>query len=158
MRDSVVEAYERGGGRRRPLTPEQLAEITRRMEENGRLGEEFVLNYERRTLRRAGRSALADQVQWVSQESVSEGYDIKSYDISGEEKWIEVKATTGSHRVFEMSQNEWNTCCAAGDKYYIYRVSNVRTSPAIEKIRNPQDLETRGGITRSATGWRVTLH
>ena len=156
----VVEAYERGDVRslsRRKLSPEQFLEIKRRMEENGHLGEEFVLNHERRALRRAGRSDLADRVRWVSQESVCEGYDIRSYEISGDEKWIEVKATAGRLRVFEVSDHEWRTCCAAGEKYYIYRVSHVRTSPEIEKFRNPRDLEAQGRITKSATGWRVRL-
>ena len=79
------------------------------MEENGRLGEEFVLNYERRALRRAGHRDLAERVEWVSQESVCEGYDILSYEVSGDEKWIEVKATKGNRRVFEMSDHERST-------------------------------------------------
>ncbi|HEV8575001.1 MAG TPA: DUF3883 domain-containing protein, partial [Dehalococcoidia bacterium] len=124
IRKRLVEAYEAGNLRvlrRRKLTPAELREILRRAEENGRLGEEFVLNHERRALRRAGRSDLADGVRWISQESVAEGYDILSYEVSGDPKWIEVKSTVGISRSFEMSDLEWRTCCAAGAKYYIYR-------------------------------------
>ena len=156
----VVEAYEKGNFRllsRKKLSPEQFLDIKRRMEENGRLGEEFVMNEERRVLRRAGKPYLANRVRWISQESVCEGYDILSYEITGEEKWIEVKATSGSSRVFEMTDHEWRICCAAGEKYWVYRISLVRTSPSIERIRNPKALDAEGRITKSATGWRVTL-
>jgi hypothetical protein len=156
----VVEAFEAGNHRvlqRRRITPEELLEIKRHAEENGRLGEEFVLNHERRALRRAGRQDLADGVTWISQESVSEGYDILSYELDGEQKWIEVKSTSGLSRTFEMSDYEWRTCCAAGERYYIYRVTNVRTAPSIERVRNPSRLERDGQVARSALGWKVTL-
>jgi hypothetical protein len=160
VREQIVEAYEAGEARvlrRRKVTPDQLLEIKRQMEENGRLGEEFALNYERRMLRRAGRQALADGVRWVSQESVGEGYDILSFEITGDEKWIEVKSTTGTSRSFEMSDYEWRTCCSAGRKYYIYRVTNVRTKPSIEQVRDPRQLEQQGRVSKSPLGWKVTL-
>ena len=158
--DRVVEAYQNGDVRalrRRKLSPEEILEIKRVMEENGRLGEEFVLNHERKSLRRAGRRDLAERVQWISQESVCEGYDILSYELTGDEKWIEVKATTRNQQVSEMSNHEWNICCMAGQKYYIYRVSFVRRSPAIEQFKNPKNLEDQGRISKTPTGWLVTL-
>jgi hypothetical protein len=158
--ERLVEAYEAGNAsvlKRSKLTPEGLLEIKRRSAENGTLGEELALNHERRALRRAGRRDLADRVLWISQESVGEGYDILSYELSGEEKWIEVKSTTGTSRTFEMSDYEWRTCCGAGAKYYIYRVTAVRTTPTIEKVRNPSELERNGRVTKSASGWKITL-
>jgi hypothetical protein len=158
--DHVVEAYEKGDFRvlrRRKWSPEQFLDLKRRMEENGWLGEEFVMNEERRILLRAGKPDLANRVRWISQESICEGYDILSYEVTGEEKWIEVKATAGNSRVFEMSDFEWRKCVMAGKKYWIYRITLVRTSPSIERIRNPKGLEAQGLITKSASGWRVTL-
>ena len=160
IRKQVVEAYEAGNVRhssRRKTTPEQFRAIKRQMEENGRLGEEFVLKYERRLLRKTRRQDLADRVRWISQESVGEGYDILSYEVSGDEKWIEVKSTTGTSRTFEMSDFEWRTCRSAGEMYYIYRVTKVRTSPSIEEVRDPSQLEAQGHVTKSAAGWKVTL-
>ena len=62
------------------VSPERLFDIKRRCEENGMLGEEIVLKYERSRLKRAGRRDLSDKVRWISQESASEGYDILSFE------------------------------------------------------------------------------
>lgn len=158
--DSTVAAYEKGDAtalRKKKLSPEDFLALKSRMEENGRLGEEYVLEVERRRLRKAGKAALADKVRWVSQESVCEGYDILSFETAGEERWIEVKATSGTSYVFEMSDYEWRTAVAAGDSYYIYRVTNVRQKPKHKVARNPKALEDRGKVKKTATGWRVTL-
>lgn len=157
---SLLDSFERGdieALHRMCLGPEALLELKRQMEENGRLGEEFVLNTERRALRRAGRPDLAAKVKWVSQSSVFAGYDISSFEPSGRPKWIEVKATSGTHRVFEMSDHEWRTACRAGPKYYIYRVTSVRATPSLEVVRDPRALERSGSITKTASGWRVRL-
>src|SRR5206468_12124174 len=99
------------------------------MEENGRLGEEHVLNAERARLRRVS-PELAAKVRWISQESVAEGYDIISFEQTGEERFIEVKATAGQQNTFEMSDNEWQKACELGEQYVICRVTNVRDDPA----------------------------
>lgn len=158
--DDLVKAFEEGETkklRQAKLSPEKLLEIKRHCEENGYIGEEIVLNRERRELRRIGKGDLAAKVRWVSQESAGEGYDILSFEPNGVEKWIEVKSSSGSGRVFEMSDNEWKTAAASGDKYYIYRVTRVRTKPKIKIYRNPHELEKRGLIRKSPSGWRITL-
>jgi len=142
--------------RRRKLTPAQLAEINRRLEENGVLGEQFVVTSERRALRRAGRPGLAKRVRRMSLESVGEGYDVLSYTPKGNRKWIEVKATSGNSRLFEMTDNEWRTACANEDKYYVFRITNVRAKPKVSEIlRHLPQLESDGRITRLATGWWI---
>ena len=88
---------------------------------------------------------------------MGEGYDILSFDLAGDEKWIEVKSTSGSGYVFEMSENEWEKAKRGGYKYYIYRVTRVRTKPQIKIFRNPRDLEKKGLLVKAAAGWRVTL-
>jgi hypothetical protein len=156
----LVNAFEKNNIkllRRKKISPNQLEDLKRKMEENGRLGEEHVLNEERKGLRYKGRSDLAARVRWVSQRSVCEGFDILSYEFDGREKWIEVKSTSGTGRTFDMSKNEWDTCCRAGAKYYIYRVTNVRRHPEIKKYKNPQLLEAKGLISKSVSGWRITL-
>lgn len=156
--DDLVEAYESADHdrfQRAKLTPEQFLDIKKRSEENGLLGEQFVLQYERRRLRKAGRQDLAERVDWISQRSVSEGFDILSYEDNGEERWIEVKATSGTGMVFEMSANEWRTAERAGDKYHLYRVTSVKAKPKIQDLGNPSKLEEEGAISKSPTGWRV---
>ena len=154
---SISEAVESGRTSPRPMSPEEFAEIRARLEENGRLGEEFVLAHERRSLRRAGRPDLASRVRWISIESVNAGYDIRSFSEDGKEKFVEVKATVGKSRTFEMTANEWRTCRENNAKYHIYRVTRVRERPRLEIIRDVLRLEAEGRITRSAIGWWVTV-
>jgi len=158
--NALVEAFEQGKVnrlRRAKLTPEQLVDIKRRCEENGYLGEEYVLNYERKRLRSRGKNRLASRIRWVSKESVSEGFDILSFEFNGAERWIEVKASAQRSRIFEMSENEWQTAKAARSKYYIYRVTEVRTKPIVKVYRDPVHLEAEGMIQKSPSGWWVKL-
>ena len=58
----------------------------------GLAGEEHIYEAEQRKLFDAGRHDLAKKVRWVSQaDGDGLGYDIRSYDESGAEKWIEIK-------------------------------------------------------------------
>lgn len=158
LQKSTIEAFEKGSvpKKTRKVTPEELLKIKLIMEENGRLGEEHVVNAERARLRRAKHPELAARVKWVSQESVAEGYDILSFEESGVERFIEVKATAGRENTFEMSDNEWQKACRLGERHLICRVVNVRDDPARTYIRNPQQLESEGRVQRTAVGWRVT--
>ncbi|KQS53901.1 hypothetical protein ASG17_13150 [Brevundimonas sp. Leaf363] len=62
----------------------------------GLLGEEHVFHHERARLIAADRSDLARKIEWTSQErGDGAGYDIRSFDPSGAERLIEVKATRG---------------------------------------------------------------
>lgn len=155
---STIEAFENGISPKngRKITPEQFLNIKRTMEENGRLGEEHVLNTERARLRRAKRPDLVAKISWISQESVAEGYDIISFEKTGEKRFIEVKSTSGQQNTFEMSDNEWQKACELEDQYYICRVMNVRDRPSLIYIRNPKQLEAQGKVQKTITGWRVT--
>lgn len=158
--NALVKAFEQGKVnrlRRAKLTPEQLIDIKRRCEENGYLGEEYVLNYERKRLRAKGKNRLASRIRWVSKESVSEGFDILSFEFNGAERWIEVKASAQRSRIFEMSESEWQTAKAARGKYYIYRVTEVRSKPIVKLYRDPVHLEAEGMIQKSPSGWWVKL-
>lgn len=157
----VVSEFESGihpPPRRRRISAEEFAAILRQRDENGLLGEQFVLDHEGRRLREANCAALADRIEWTSQESVGEGYDIKSFETTGDDRLIEVKATVGTGRTFEMSDREWATAASCRESYHIYRVFEVRSrSPRIESITNPIQLESTGQITRIPSGWRVTV-
>ena len=61
----------------------KLQEESRRV---GALGEELVVDYERKRLRDAGRPDLAEDVQWVARDiGDGLGYDVLSFELSGEE-------------------------------------------------------------------------
>jgi hypothetical protein len=158
--EMLVRSFEQGkvkNLRKAKLSPEQLLDIKRRCEQNGYIGEEFVLNYERRFLRASGKNSLAAKVKWISRESAGEGYDIRSYELSGQEKWIEVKSSSQRSKIFEMSENEWQTARTARRKYYIYRVTEVLSNPHVKVYRDPIRLEMEGKISKSPSGWWVKL-
>jgi Domain of unknown function (DUF3883) len=83
-------------------------------------------------------------------------YDIPSFEVTGEEKFIELKATAGEQNTFEMSDNEWQKPCELGYQFYICRVVSVRNDPSLISIRNPKQLEGEGKVQKTCTGWRVT--
>ncbi len=140
------------------LSPEEYEAIRKRCEENGVLGEQHALEYERKRLRKLGKSELADRVTWTSRSSVGEGYDIKSFDANGTDRFIEVKATVGSRNTFEMTYNEWSVAEANGSMYFVYHVKKVRTEkPEIIIIENPVLLDSAKRIQKTALGWRITI-
>lgn len=90
----------------------------------GLLGETLVLNKEKETLSLAGRQDLADKVVHVSViEGDGAGYDIRSYDIYGEVRFIEVKTTRGNaHTSFFISPNELEFSSINSNSYRLYRL------------------------------------
>jgi hypothetical protein len=59
----------------------------------GELGEKIAVEYERWRLMQAGKSALADKVEWVAAYDDGAGFDILSKQENGADKYIEVKST-----------------------------------------------------------------
>ena len=106
---------------------------TQREAENRRLGEsgeQFVLDFERFHLTRAGRSDLAAEVEWSSREQGDGlGYDLRSFRIGtdgvarDEEVFIEVKTTNrGKYQPFYISEHELAFSRKFNDRYNLYRV------------------------------------
>ncbi|MFR3216445.1 MAG: DUF3883 domain-containing protein [Dysgonomonas mossii] len=88
----------------------------------GDSGEELVLNYEINYLEKLGLRHLAKKVKRVKDGS---GYDILSFDLDGNEKYIEVKTTKGGYRTpFHISFNEKSFAQQNSNRYYIYRLYN----------------------------------
>ena len=87
----------------------------------GEFGEEKVFSLECDKLKGTSLNPI-----WVAKEDDSLGYDIESYDLSGNRIYIEVKSTPyGPKTPFHMSQKEIDTSIKYGDNYYIYRVYNL---------------------------------
>jgi hypothetical protein len=106
----------------------------------GSVGEEIVLEQEKKYLISCGRTDLVNNVKRVSLEDTYAGYDILSFDKNGNQKKIEVKSTTGplsKSFSFNVSYNEMKTAKNC-DNYFIYLVFNVHTkSPKIRIIEYP---------------------
>jgi hypothetical protein len=84
------------------------AERDARNRKLGKLGEELVLRHEESKLILAGRADLARKVEWTSVvRGDGAGYDIRSFEPSGDERLIEVKTTNGPAKTpFFISENE----------------------------------------------------
>ena len=115
--------------RREPWHPSTVNEIDFRLREsyNSNLsasGERFVMAFERARLREAGQKDKAKEVSWLSQTyGESFGYDIKSFEEDGSERYICVKTTNyGSRFPFTLSVQELERAQQNPKRYYIYRV------------------------------------
>jgi hypothetical protein len=99
----------------------------------GDAGEQFVLEYEKWMLRKSGLAKLSNMVVWASKEvGDGLGYDILSKFGSGEDKFIEVKATTqGKYTPFYFTENELNFSSKNSERYSIYRVFNLFNKPSL---------------------------
>jgi hypothetical protein len=110
----------------------------------GELGEQIVLRMEKMFLSENHHDDLAARVEQISTVDSSAGYDVKSYDLDGTEKHIEVKATASAPSgevTFFLTANEY-LLSASLPNYFIYIVfeANTRT-PKVWKIENPTRLE-----------------
>ena len=100
---------------------------------NAKLGdhaEKLVIAYERDKLIKSGKDELAKKVEQVSLDDDSLGYDVRSFTPSGDEVYIEVKATKASSErdvPFYLTENERSVMEHNTEKYYIYRVYAANT-------------------------------
>lgn len=113
------------------------AERDRRNRELGRLGEQFVLELEKKKL--AHRPDLVQRVSWVSQtKGDGLGYDIASFDENGNELFIEAKTTRGGIRTpFFLSAAELDAAADIGTSYRLYRLFRYGTAPQIYRLKPP---------------------
>jgi hypothetical protein len=90
----------------------------------GQRGEELVVELEKESLSKRGRSDLARKVCGMAKEKGDGlGYDILSFYISGKERYIEVKSTTVSlESSFYISRNELLFLESHRENSFVYRV------------------------------------
>lgn len=116
-------------------------DFVRRDSENrrlGRLGEEWVLDFERRRLHdEARRPDLARRVEWIADtRGDGAGYDIASFDGDESPRLIEVK-TTGSGKQFPflVTSNEVRVSKREAPRYHLYRVFEFARQPRLYILR-----------------------
>ena len=98
----------------------------------GRMGEEFVLEYESIRLEGLGKKDLVKSIEWVSEKDDTAGFDILSFDGEGKERFIEVKTTNyGRSFPFIISRNEVDFSQSKSDHYSLYRVFTFRAAPRL---------------------------
>ncbi len=140
------------------LSPGQLDNVLKKCKEVGDSGEHYVYRYERKRLHKAGRDDLAERINWVSQKSVGKGFDIRSFEIDGTPRLIEVKATIGTNSTFFVSNHEWQVAQNKRACYWIYRVVKALGEPRIgNMLQDPVGAEAERLISRVPDGWRITI-
>lgn len=128
-----------------PSGPAAPVDYLRREEGNRRLGdagEALVMAYEQARLRHAGRDHLARNVEQVSKtQGDRAGYDIRSYEEDGRDRFVEVKTTRyGRYTPFYISNSEVKFSATHWDKYQLYRVFEFREQPKLFVL--PGDVST----------------
>ncbi|MEZ5606801.1 MAG: DUF3883 domain-containing protein [Burkholderiaceae bacterium] len=110
-----------------------------RNRKTGLAGEKRVFDSEVARLTAAGRVDLARRVEWTSQElGDGAGYDVRSFEIDGRERFLEVKTTIGHKRTpFYLSRVERDFADEAGDRYRIVRLYEWGREPKAFLIAPP---------------------
>lgn len=124
---------------KRKMSQDELVKKLQKQQEDGDLGELFVLEYEAKRL--AGHSSHPKRISLID---VSAGYDILSFhniDSQSYNRYIEVKSYRGSPH-FYWSANERRIAEALNTDYFLYLVNlsameNDRNQYVPQIIRNP---------------------
>lgn len=105
----------------------------------GVAGELFALDFERWRLIQSGAGRLAEQVTHVSvDEGDGLGYDIRSFESDGRERFIEVKTTSfGERTPFYVSANEARFARDHADRFRLYRLFDFRAAPRLFELTGP---------------------
>jgi hypothetical protein len=98
---------------------------------------------------------LARKVEWTSEvRGDGAGYDIRSFDLNGSERLIEVKTTNGPSKTpFFLSENERADSDDRPDAFRLLRLYRFIEKPSAFELRPP--LTER--LALNATNYRATL-
>lgn len=107
----------------------------------GHAGEVWVLEHERERLTRSGKANLAERIEHVSvTQGDGAGYDIRSYEIAGNDRLIEVKTTSNPKETpFFVTRNELRVSQDRGASYHLYRVFHFGTRPRFFALQGALD-------------------
>ena len=89
--------------------------------------------FEHERLWRAGERSLAERIEHVARtQGDGLGYDIRSFEVGGRERLIEVKTTRfGAHTPFFASRNEVEFSDERREEYQLYRLFGFRAEPRL---------------------------
>jgi hypothetical protein len=145
--DPDARRYQSSQVRERPPVPRSVDYLAMeaRNQSLGGAGEEFVVRFEAARLIQAGKERLAANVERVSEtRGDALGFDVLSFEISGEERFVEVKTTAyGSLTPFFVSKNEVAVSREANDSYHLYRAFDFRCQPRLFMKRGALDQSFR---------------
>lgn len=127
--DTAVHPQSKG----RQVRKYNYLEIEQRNQRLGSLGEELVYQYEKWRLHENGKSALADKIEWTAQEKGDgAGFDIRSFNIDGTDRFLEVKTTQFNERTpIYFTRNELRFSQEFATNFHLYRVFNFTSHPGL---------------------------
>lgn len=97
----------------------------------GRAGEDFIMRFERARLHKFGKDSLADRIEHIAvTEGDGAGFDIRSFELDGTDRFIEVKTTAfGKQTPFFVSRNEVAVSDYRSTHYHLCRLFTFRDDP-----------------------------
>ena len=98
----------------------------------------------------------AEKVERISQANISAGFDVFSYEVSGNEKFIAVNTTALSKLEFYLSSNEIDIAREYQHRYRVYFLPEIYGSPKLMKIHNPL-VEVGKLLSLTPANFRVQL-
>lgn len=108
--------------------------------EIGDLGESLVLGHECMRLKLGQREDLIHLVKRIPT-SFAIGYDIKSVELDGLLRAIEVKTTISNKTLnfynFHLTTNEWNNAESLKERYFVYRLMLSKFDKKLFLLKNP---------------------
>jgi hypothetical protein len=127
------------GARATPVPTVDYLEREARNHALGNAGESFVIRFEQERLARAGQGRLAGKIEHVARtRGASEGFDVLSFETTGQERLIEVKTTRyGAETPFYVSRNELAVSEARATQYQLYRVFKFGQAPRLFQLAGP---------------------
>jgi hypothetical protein len=134
----------------RPMTQAELEERLKAQSECAALAETYVVRVEQDRLRKSGHDELAEGVYQISRDDVTAGYDVHSFEVDGQRRYIEVKASVGPRRHFFLSVNELTKGRQYGESYWLAWIGFAERLPDgpvdMAWFRNPMaTLDLDGG-------------
>jgi hypothetical protein len=141
-----------GGGKKR---------YSRQSQKVGLAGEEIVLLAEIEKLEAAGRPDLAKNIIPHYKVGETPGWDITSFDSSGNKIYIEVKSTVSkTMSSLELTRNEWRAAQKPENrnKYCLYLVIGVFSKKLkIVKMNNPAEWIEENGLSIEPSIYELSL-
>lgn len=103
----------------------------------GNAGELLILEYEEYRLRSAGKTKLANRIEHVARSRGDGlGYDILSFETSGQERFIEVKTTAFAKETpFYATRNEVSFSSDFQSQFQLYRLFEFRKMPKLFSLQ-----------------------
>ena len=116
------------------LTEAELLRVLEMQRIRAVAAEDYVRDIEIDRLSKGGRRDLARLVERVALRDVAAGYDIRSFELDGSDKYIEVKSSTGTKLRFILTRNEWTFLETHDSAAWIYFVPRVHELTSLKHL------------------------